>query len=317
MGLLLTATLHEPARAGEPVSFQSRLEARQLGKEGLDLFEAGRYADALDRFERANAILPAPTLGLRAARCLVELGRWVEASERYLEVSRFELTRRSPQVHFAARREARAEREALLAKIPTLEVDVPDADPDALLVRIGDERLPAAMLGQPQPVDPGKHAVLVQLGTTQVSTSANLDEGDRTRLLVQLPGTDAFREVQRSEEITPHRKWGIVALGVGGGAAAIAAVNGLITLWLHGQLADQCVDGCLPDQHGTNDLYKATGAVTTTAMVIAGVGFATGATLLIVDPGPEERLVPIETEPAALRVSPWVGPGSIGLSGTF
>ena len=314
----LTLTLSAPLLA-QPASFEARLEARKLGKEALELYEAKEYQEALDKFERANALLPAPTLGLRAARCLVGLGRLVEASERYLEVSRFELTRQSPQVHFAARREARAERDELLPKIPTLEVDVPDADADSLLVRIGNERLPAAMLGQPQPVDPGKHAILVQLGTTQVSTSAQLDEGDHTRVIVQLPGSSSFRQVKISDEITPHRTWGVVALSVGGGAAAIAAVNGLVSVWLHGELKEACSadEGCPPERHTTNDVYGATSVVTTVSMVVAGLGFGTGATLLLVDPGPEQRLVPIPAENSSVTVTPWISPFGGGLFGTF
>ena len=65
--------------------------ARQLGKEGVEAYRANDFATALDRLTRAHSIVGLTTTGLWRARTLVHLGRLVEASEQYLEVTRMTL----------------------------------------------------------------------------------------------------------------------------------------------------------------------------------------------------------------------------------
>src|SRR5688572_21387812 len=74
---------------------QTRAAARQLGTEGIDLFRAGQYADAVARLDRAAALYNVPALNLYAARSLARLGRWVEANERYLAIGRIELDKKA------------------------------------------------------------------------------------------------------------------------------------------------------------------------------------------------------------------------------
>src|SRR3954468_13501151 len=86
--LLLSAA---PAFAAPPESADAaaaRSTARKLGQEAVKLFENSEWAAALEKFNTADSLVPTPTLGLYAARCLVKLDRLVEASERYLEVTR-------------------------------------------------------------------------------------------------------------------------------------------------------------------------------------------------------------------------------------
>src|SRR5690606_25629563 len=69
---------------------QTKAAARELAAQGLSLYGEGKYAEALDRLERASALIPVPTLHLHTARTLEKLGRWVEANERYLLAVRSE-----------------------------------------------------------------------------------------------------------------------------------------------------------------------------------------------------------------------------------
>src|SRR5262245_45075283 len=66
--------------------------ARALGRDGVTLYQSGQYAQALDKLERAYAVARVPSLGLWAGRALEKLGRLVEASQRYREVTLIPLT---------------------------------------------------------------------------------------------------------------------------------------------------------------------------------------------------------------------------------
>src|SRR5262249_5440698 len=90
LGAFLVVLLAAPQALGDEsaVDDQTRAKARTIGEEGLALYDQGRYIEALDRFQSASALVKAPTLDLMAARCLTKMGRLVEASERYLDVTR-------------------------------------------------------------------------------------------------------------------------------------------------------------------------------------------------------------------------------------
>ena len=101
--------------------------AVQLTDEASDLFEAGRYAEALDRYLRADALVRRHTIGVRVARCLARLGRLSEAAERYLAVARAPLPEDLAPAKLAKQQEAivQAERcrgSRLVLNFPDLEV---------------------------------------------------------------------------------------------------------------------------------------------------------------------------------------------------
>src|SRR5262245_51329128 len=90
LGAFLTVLLAATSAMGEPVAAdeETRAKARAIGEEALALYDQGRYIEAFDKFQSASDLVKAPTLDLMAARCLVKMGRLVEASERYLDVTR-------------------------------------------------------------------------------------------------------------------------------------------------------------------------------------------------------------------------------------
>ena len=71
-----------PASACGQFSDAERSVARDLGNEGIDLCEKGKYRAALQRLERAYAVLKTPTLALWLARALEKNGKLVEAAAR-------------------------------------------------------------------------------------------------------------------------------------------------------------------------------------------------------------------------------------------
>ena len=54
--------------------------AREIARQGLKAYDAGRYEEAADKLSRAYAVVKLPTLALHTARALVKVGRLVEAT---------------------------------------------------------------------------------------------------------------------------------------------------------------------------------------------------------------------------------------------
>jgi hypothetical protein len=64
----------------QAVDDATRGAARTLGYDGVKAYNAGDYAVADQKLEKAYRVLKVPSLGLWSARTLVKLGRLVEAS---------------------------------------------------------------------------------------------------------------------------------------------------------------------------------------------------------------------------------------------
>ncbi|MEZ4311890.1 MAG: hypothetical protein R3F14_27995 [Polyangiaceae bacterium] len=122
--------LARPPQSGAPPSQAEAATldaARKIAEEGLTLYDSARYAEALDRFDRAAALVQAPTMGLMAARSLVKLGRLVEASARYASVTEMPLAPGASDAFKQALTDAAAERKSLTPRIPTLTLTLPPA----------------------------------------------------------------------------------------------------------------------------------------------------------------------------------------------
>src|SRR5260370_17582258 len=74
--------------ADAQVNDAQRAAARDLFKQGDELQRASRFAEALDKFQRAQQVFGAPTNQLRIAKCEAALGRLVEPTEEFPSLSR-------------------------------------------------------------------------------------------------------------------------------------------------------------------------------------------------------------------------------------
>jgi hypothetical protein len=144
------------AGAGAQVSDGQRAAARDLFKQGDELQRAGHFAEALDKFQRAEQVFAAPTNELRIAECEGALGQLVESGEAYRQVVRTALPPGSPPAFQAAVDQAKAEFDQVDPRIPRLVVQVQPVVPNVRL-QIDGQAVPAALLGQPMPLDPGPH----------------------------------------------------------------------------------------------------------------------------------------------------------------
>lgn len=310
-------SLAAPLVAHAEADAASRATARKIGNEAIKLYDAGQFAAALDKFNTADALVPAPTLGLHAARCLAKLGRLVEASERYLDVTRMQLDRSAPLVMRKAQAEALTEREALLPKIPSLEIAIEGPTGDGISITVNGKPLASALVGQRRPIDPGAHHVEIKRADTTVSRDVTLNLGQIDRLLIKLPPLPP-KPVPK----TPPLRWvGWSAIGLGAFGAVFGAVNGVLAIVTQQSLLDKCPDRRCPEfawpQAKAYDLMR---VFTTTGVVIGVVGLGAGIPIVLVTPKTVYEIPPADAGAKAARapqIDVWINAGGAGLSGVF
>ena len=162
---------------------------RELAIEGLKAYDQGRYDEAADKLGRAYEVMRVPTVGLARARALVELGKLVEASELYLEVTRLELAPGQPATQERAKAEAAQERKSLMPRIPQLVLRTRAADGSGVTVRVDGVVVPPALLDTKRLVNPGRHSVVAQRGAETKSEEVVLGEGETTTIAIAFEAT--------------------------------------------------------------------------------------------------------------------------------
>jgi len=274
----------------QQVDDATRSAARQLATDGSTAYQADDYAQAYDRFNRAYQLVHVPTVGIWAARSLLKLGRFVEASERYLEVARTPLATDAPPEHLKAQKAANDERALLMPRIPSVRVLLEGADASDTFVSLNDELLPAALVGVNRPVDPGKWRFKGVRGEQVVEANVDLPEGvsrDVTLTFPKLshvkpsavpPPSSAPPPVAAAPPPqlfgAPDHTLAYVAFGVGGAALITGGIFGGLALSQKSDLDGQCPDRqCTPAHHSDNDSYE-------TKKLVSGVGLIAGAALV-------------------------------------
>lgn len=148
-----------PLRA--QVSDSERSAARQLFTEGNELQKAEKYDAALDKFDRAQRVFSAPTNLLHIAQCQDKLGKLVEATETYRTLIRTPLPSGSPPAFQQAVEQAKAELAQVEPRVPRVKIEVTPANAASLEVRLNGQIINAALIGEPLPLDPGTHKIVV------------------------------------------------------------------------------------------------------------------------------------------------------------
>jgi hypothetical protein len=275
--------------SAQQVDDATRSAARQLATDGSAAYQADDYAQAYDRFNRAYQLVHVPTVGIWAARSLVKLGRFVEASERYLEVERTPLAADAPAEHHKVQQDAKDERAQLLPRIPSVRVLLEGAAPAEVFVSLNDELLQSALLGVKRPVDPGKLRVKGVRGEQVVEASVDLPEGVSKDVALTFtkfshvkpsaappPSEHAPPPAAPPPQLSgaPDRTLAYVALGVGGAALITGGVFAGLALSKKSDLDSECPNRqCTPAHHADNDSYE-------TKKLVSGVGLIAGAALV-------------------------------------
>lgn len=332
LAILAVALVSGHARAAD-VDEATRASVRDVGYQGLRAYKAGRYAEALEKLDRAYSVLKLPTLGLWSARAMAKVGKWVEAAERYLAATRLEPGSGEKEVQKEARKAAKVERSELLPKIPKLTVSVEPKPSEEASVTIDGAEIPLALLGEPRYVNPGKHQVVATDQGERAEQEVTLEPGGSDSVVLHLNIPEAAgtaspgaRKGSKSSGAGPKdtgvssdqglggyqrtAAWGVLGLGAAG--LAVGVTTGLMASSKKSSLesSDQCVDRvCGPDQYDSVDSYNSLRTMSTVGFIVGGVAAAGGMVLLLTAP---------ESEPTKeAGITPLIGPLSAGLRGRF
>jgi hypothetical protein len=334
------AALAVPVQA-RAQSDAARAAARDLGGEGVADYQAGNYGSATKKLERAFDILHVPSLGLWSARALAKSGKLVEASERYLSVSRLDASKGDTAVQKQAQADAATEHDALQPRIPGLTLKVKGAGQD-VSVTLDGVPVPAALLGVKQPANPGPHTAEARDATRVVKLDLTLAEGQKLKSTLDFANASALPVAAAPVAVAPpvaaapaaptvaaapspaaapapppapasDSSTRSVPVGVWVGVAVAGA--GLVTGGITAALASKKKDdlacassGCRPSQSSDVDSYNQLRTISTVGFIAAGVGVATAGVFWFTRPREAERTG---------YVSPWLGLGAAGVVGTF
>ncbi len=290
----------KPAGDEAELDSHTRTAARSLAAQGSAAYEQQKYAEALDHFERAAALVEAPTIVLMQARTLVQLGRWVEGADKYASVQRWRDAHPADQTTnptFAQASDAATQELAqLMPRIPKLNVQVTTPRKDeAFEVYVDNRLMAAALVGADVPVDPGPHTVEVRApdGKAIVRQIA-LTEGRREEVVIQLddgpppmpklaaaPPPQARPAMHGGSDGSTRETLGWVFLGTGAVAATVGTVSGIVALGKKSDLDEVCSPGCPASHEDTIDAYRMNRTMSYVGFTIGAVGVATGAYLLL------------------------------------
>lgn len=311
-----------PALAGAEPSPSDRETARVLADKGAELFDAGKYEDAIDYFKKADGLVHAPTFVLMIAQSNAKLGRLKEARNHYQKVLDWPLTKQAPPRFAEAQKTARAEVDDLNRRIPTVELKLTaeaSASTEGAQVEIDGEAV--SDISAPIPLDPGEHTISVQPKSgAPIKKTITLSESTGEHLEFTItastkPGTDA-----QKGSLLPA----IIAFGVGAAGFGVGGVTGIMALSQIGDIKDQCTGNVCPKSlEGDANSAGTLADISTVGFIVGGVGAAAGIVLLVLRPGggsaPENSSAKLRSpgffSPEQVKLS--VGPASLSLSGRF
>ncbi len=332
----LTALAQEPDAA-------TRSAARQLGNTGVQAYQAGDYATAHEKLDKAYRVLKVPSLGLWSARSQVKTGRLVEASERYLEVTRLPVTSGEAAVQKQAQVDAEAELRALLPTIPSVVVQIEGAAPAEIALVIDGVRVTSDLIGEARPINPGTHLVEAWRGPERAALEVVLAVSEKktaplrftptgpgvvptpapqpvtpTGSVAPVAGTDTTGS--SSMNLTPSgpttaqvknpvRTVAWVLVGAGAVGLSGWALTGATAAAKKSELDknERCRDNrCLASEQGAVDSYQAWRTASSVTFFV-GAGLAACGVVLVLASSPTKEA----------QVALQVAPGFATLRGTF
>ena len=311
------------AFAQQSPSLADRETARSLMDEGDKKRDGGDLKAALKSYEAADAIMKVPTTGIEVAKTQIALGLLLEARETLGRVLRIPAKPGEPAPFVAARKAAETMNSELAPRIPSVQINLQNADENASpQVTIDGEPIPAAAIFAPRKVNPGAHSVVVKSGSFEKKLDVTVAERETKTVSVdlkeKLPGDEqppVPAEDRASASANPTPKilmfggFGLAAVGIG-----VGAVTGLMSISKTSDLKNVCQnDTCPPERQGDIDDAKGLGNISTIAFIAGGVGVGVGVVGLLLSN--KEKKEPPPSQARFIR--PVVSPTYLGVSGSF
>ena len=341
---LALAPMHVVVAHAEPTAADLET-ARDLYKQAKKLRAEGDLKGALEKLKAAHALAGTPITGLELGRTLAQVGSLVAAREVLLSIARIPPAAQETARSATARKDAADLAESLRARIPTLVVKIAGAPAEGLTVTIDGEQVPAASVGEPRPVDPGKHAIVATAaGGGRAEGSATLAEGEaRTVELTIAPGaatsgaaasassatTAASPSASPSNgaassapsssapAATASRPLGpLVYAGFGAGAVGVivGTVTGIVAFSKASTVKNECPGNvCLRSADSDIQSGRTFGNVSTAGFLVGAAGVAVGALGLVLRGSAEAP----PASSGAVVWHPWIGAGAAGVRGSF
>jgi hypothetical protein len=311
--------------------------ARALSIEGIQLADAGRCSEAIDKLSRSEALYHAPTTLARLGECQVAAGQVVLGTENLNRVVREQLGENPPQAFVQAQQRAAGVLEQARGKIAYLVVQVQPSEAE-VRVTVNGVEVPRPLLGVARPTDPGQHEVRVEApGFVPAAQTVELREGDRQELAFTLtpapqdpgvaqpvpaapaaPPPDSAVYADAGTAPGPSKQRSLVpayiAFGVGAVGLTVGTVAGIVASNKESALA--CPDKrCPVSEHDDLDSANAMATISTVGFVVGVAGGAAGVVLLLVGSGSKEA--PVAARWGSVTAQPFVGARSAGFVGTF
>jgi hypothetical protein len=313
VALLIVCAFPAAAAEGDTDS-HTRTAARALAAQGSQAFDKQDYKTALDLFQRAFALIEAPTIALMEARTLVQLGRWVEAADRYASVQKMQSPAPNPAFTQAVDA-ATQELAQLMPRIPTLKLTLSGVEGERVEVSIDGRKLADVLVGVDNPVDPGPHRIEVRRASGRVEQrSVRLVEGEHQAIDIELSAPPAeVAPLRRApviveapeSDFSSGRTLAYAVLGAGAAATAVGAVTGVMALGARKDLERECSPGCPEEMREQLDRYRSTRTLSYVGFGLGVIGLGAGSYLLFT------------AEPEGVPVAVGVSPSGVAMRGVF
>ena len=331
-----TVTARAQAPVAEP-SAEDKATARALLDEGDALTKKGSLEAARDKYKSADAIMGVPTTGLSLADAQVKLNLLVEAADTYARVQRFPSKAGEPKAFTQARAQAEKRLAELTERIPSATVKLAQGEPsDVMRVTIDDREVSAAARFLPRKLNPGKHQVVVDSGEFRGTQSFDLPERANQTVTVTLAATGqpAFKSTSTTQTpaggggsepsvgtvppiggdraTSPPVHPGVwISVGVAGVGALVGTISGLGAFGAKRDLETQCPGGVCVTNEAKDTYARATGLanVATASFVLAAAAGGTAGLVYFLTSEPAPA--------ASASIMPVVGPGYLGVAGSF
>lgn len=207
--------------------------AKSLVVEGRGLRAKGQHAAARDRFKGAWALVPTPIIGMDLAREHVALAELVEGREIAIAITKLPTIPKESDESRSARADAAKLANELAARIPSVVITVAPM-PAGATVQLDGGPVPAATLGVPRKLNPGKHEIVVRVGAKETARTVTLGEGQERAVTIdgkELIGTGGDPSPTSTAPKTAtsleagRPTWAWIALGAGGVGAVLGVVG--------------------------------------------------------------------------------------------
>ncbi len=168
--------------------------ARPFAVEGLRLAQAGNCREAVDKLERGEALVHAPTTAVPLAQCDIQLGKVIAGTEILNRVINESLPPNAPASWGEAQKQARTALDAAQPRIAKLRihVDLPPGVQPNPEVTVDGQPVAAVLLDNDRPTDPGAHHVIArQAGLGSAEVDVTLADGQVKPVSLRLGGAGA------------------------------------------------------------------------------------------------------------------------------